>query len=155
CAIKFRISTTSKMHTTIDMHLRPNQADGNTEIYVAGNTLNIDTSKRKVEGCGVGGLVTSLLGTVVNSIGGITCRGCETDADCGGGSTCGSAKVCRAVHGGDHCQGLQLGADLGVDAGSLLQIIDPGAEGALGLTAFLGSYVRTYDNGLQVAARLG
>src|SRR5690625_3524112 len=53
------------------------------------------------------------------------------------------------------CQGIQVGMDAGIDAGSLLQSIDPAAEGALGLLAFLCYHVHPADVDLQLGGLLG
>lgn len=143
------------------IELRPqlhvNPVDGNTELYIGGGDhIGVDTSGLNL---GMSGILCWMGGaldvddTIKGTIGGVPCRGCNNDADCGGGGWC-SNNICRDDSGRE-CQGIQLGAELGLDAGGLLQSIDPGAEAKLGLLAFLGSYVETNNNGLQLAMRLG
>lgn len=143
----------------VGVELIRNPFDGNTEVYigkpsVARDGLNIGGDCFLLNVAGAFGIIDSVIDGIVDGIGAISCRGCDSDADCGGGNTSCQNGTCRD-DSGRMCQGIQLGADVKLDAGALLQSIDPGAEAQLGVRAFLGSYVETFNNGLQLAARLG
>lgn len=135
-----------------------NPVDGNTEMYIGGGNdigismkgLSVKTSGSLVCGLAQGQINESLVRGI---IGGVPCRGCNSNADCGGGGTC-SKGMCRD-NSGRKCQGVQLGVQMGLDAGGLLQMLDPSAEAALGIFGFLGSYVKTNVDGLQLGMRLG
>lgn len=134
-----------------------NPQDKNTELYIGGgNDIGVKTNGLDLGLSGVlcwmGGAI-NVDNTIKGVIGGLPCRGCNNDSDCGGGGTC-QNNICHDSSG-RKCQGIQLGAQMGIDAGGLLQSIDPGAEAKLGILAFLGSYVETKNNGLQLAMRLG
>lgn len=152
------LKVTGRVDIGLNFEFRHNAVDNNTELYLAGGDSMTVNHSLSYGGCwSMSGLANLFGGMVVNqlkgAIGALTCRGCSSIADCGGGATSCTNGTCRDGKG--MCQGIQLGVDARVDAGSLLQSFDPGAEGALGVKAFLGSYVMTNDGGLQLGARLG
>lgn len=154
-----RVRKSGSIYATVPIQFNQNAQDHNHEIYVGGDAMNFQTSGVKVSGCSLEvtdflGLNNLIIRQVVDGIGALSCRGCDTLADCGTGATRCQNGTCRD-NSGRMCQGIQVGMDVGIDAGSLLQSIDPAAEGALGLRAFLGSYVHTSDGGLQLGGRLG
>lgn len=145
-------------YAQLDADFHRNAVDGNTELYIAGSSLQINRTGLGLSGCAISvleavGLVNTVINQLVSGIGAVTCRGCSSNADCGAGGNCQNG-TCRDSSS-RMCQGIQFGADARVDAGGLLQSFDPAAQGALGLRAFLGSYVMTNDGGLQLGARLG
>lgn len=149
-----------ELSATIGLRLRVNPVDGNTELYVGADTIHLNLSglqdKSNCFATNISGGIKGILNTALNNIGGITCRGCKSNADCGAGSTCGAAGACTAPSGsGQFCAGLQLGADMLLDAAPMLSAIDAGAEGRLSLRAFMGSYVSSNLDGLQLGGRLG
>lgn len=150
-----------------------NPCDGNTELYVGGgdaNKLSINLDGLNIPTtCKILGFpiaqdtLKSALYTAVSERDALTCRGCNSLEDCGAGATQCLNNRCRDASS-RKCQGLQLGADIKLDAQSLLQSFDPSAEGVLGVRAFLGQYVTTNAtetsvqtgmNGLQFGGRIG
>lgn len=138
-----------------------------TEIYVGDLDVNIDGVS--VSGCGLGGLVNMLKGTIIDqvkgAIGGLTCRKCNTNTDCPGTATCNGDKICvypsndplKATS--NHCQAVQAGVDASIDVGAVLASMIPGAEGKLGMRAYLGGYADTIassgSTSIQLGGRLG
>lgn len=159
CTLHVGKHSGQELSARIGIDLIRNSSDGNTELYigkpgVARGGLNVAGDCFLVNLGTAFGVINSVLDGIIDGIGAISCRGCDSIADCGAGATSCSNGTCRDGSG-RMCQGIQLGADAKVDAGSLLQSIDPGAEAQLGVRAYLGSYVETLNNGLQIAARLG
>lgn len=161
---KATVSKGGTVAAQIIAKLPTNNHDNNTEIYLGGDSLSLNLSGLNISLSGgadctvmgwiLGMLQNSLINSLVDGIGALSCRGCDSIADCGAGATECKNGTCRD-NSGRMCQGIQVGMDVGLDAGSLLQSIDPAAEGALGVRAFLGSYVHTSDGGLQLGGRLG
>lgn len=103
-------------------------------------------------------IATSIVGGMIDDqIGAISCRACDTNADCGKGATCGGGGVCNYPNKpfGQLCQGVQLGMDAQVDATGLLSSIDPSASASLGLGAWLGNVYANPNEGIGFGARLG
>lgn len=164
CTVTLSKDQSKTMYAQLSAMLPINSGDNNMEVYVGGDKLDVNVSGLDVSisgniVCGAADLITGswlvdlVVGQVEDAVGAVTCRGCDTIDDCGAGATECKNNICR--DGSDMCQGIQVGMDVGIDAGSLLQSFDPGAEAALGLRAYLGSYVKTNDNGLQLGGRLG
>lgn len=164
CTVTLSKEQNKTMYAQLSAMLPINNSDQNMEVYVGGDKLDVNVSGLDVSisgnlACGAADLITGswlvdlVVGQVEDAVGAITCRGCDSLDDCGAGATECKNNICR--DGTNMCQGIQVGMDVGLDVGSLLQSFDPGAEAALGLRAFLGSYVKTNDNGLQLGGRLG
>lgn len=151
--------TSGPLYLEIEALLPINGIDKNMEVYLGGDHLSINKSGLGMSGCATNvleflGITDLIVGQLVDGIGAVSCRGCNTVADCGKGATQCRNKVCMD-NSGRMCQGIQLGMEAGVDASSLLQTIDPAAEAAMGLKAFIGSYVDTAVGGLQLGGRMG
>lgn len=163
----------SDVSLPIAFEANPNNT--NTQINVRGNEIGLGIVDRidvnltgasgwDQVGCTIGGglsgaIVNGLLGTIVDGLigdlAGITCRGCDNNADCGDGGQCGGNGYCTDSTG-RICQPVEIGAEALVNAGGLLEDFAPGVEGQLGLLAFLGSYQDAVPGvGLQLGGRLG
>src|SRR5690554_6304828 len=99
CTIRLGQKQNQPLYAQIGLDLRVNPNDGRVELYVGKETMDINISGMTDDNTNcllaniIGG-VKGLANTAIGAIGGVTCRGCQTNADCAPGSTCGSAKVC-------------------------------------------------------------
>lgn len=160
CTIELRREGDGPFYVELGAGLNVNPHDGNTELYVGGDSLDYRREGLRIGGnCGGSildrvGVIDLLLNQVTRSIGALSCRGCSSIADCGAGATGCEAGVCKDATG-RLCQGIQLGGEALLDLGSVLSSIDIGAKSRLGLRAFIGSYVTTNEGGLQLGGRIG
>lgn len=175
----------SGISLTVGMKFRKNSeyptgSEDKVELYLGGSNdfaidgignLSLGTRCRNCSTinkglCAAGGwtfgvaasIATSIVGGMIDDqIGAISCRACDTNADCGKGATCGGGGVCNYPNKpfGQLCQGVQLGADAQVDATGLLSSIDPSASASLGLGAWLGNVYANPTQGIGFGARLG
>lgn len=94
-----------------------------------------------------------LIDTLAGLLDDFTCRSCTQASDCPQlpGVRCQSGR-CMS---GDQCLPLPLGAEGGLDLGSLLSGISPGLEARLQYLASAGSYVQVEQRGLSLGAVTG
>lgn len=172
CTINVSRKANKDFYIAVTAHLPINSVDKNTEIYVGGSDLKVVldgleiqvTDKNSTPGsfCEIAGALAGsqeiqemLVEEIQKAFGAFTCRGCASDDDCGAGGYCDFEYGYCVDNTGRACQGIQLGAELGVDLTGILKGFDPAAEGAFGVKAYMGSYVQTQNQGLQLGMRLG